>query len=223
MLVKICGATTAAEVRGVADAGADLIGLWHGVPGGRADLSAGRLAALAAEARATGRLEAVLVTFGPDAGALARLVGGQGPSWVQLHGYQPPGMVRALRELVPADVRIVKVLHVEGSSCVEARLIGAYERAGTDVFLLDAVGAGGRVGSTAVSLDDSTVTALADRMERPFLLAGGLGAGNRDRFGGALAHPRFLGIDVDSAARGDDGLLARARAEAVARAWREAS
>lgn len=223
MLVKICGATTAAEVRGVADAGADLIGLWHGVPGGRADLSAGQLAELSAEARATGRLEAVLVTFGADPEALARLTGGEGPSWIQLHGYQPPGMVRALRALVPDGVRIVKVLHVEGASCVEARLIGAYERAGTDCFLLDAVGAGGRVGSTAVSLDDAIVTGLADRMERPFLLAGGLGEGNRDRFGGAVAHPRFLGIDVDSAARGEDGLLATANAAAVTRAWREAS
>ncbi|MFH9015690.1 N-(5'-phosphoribosyl)anthranilate isomerase [Streptomyces sp. NPDC017943] len=220
MLVKICGATSAAEVRGVADAGADLIGLWHGVPGGRADLSAHRLTELAAEARATGRLEAVLVTFAADAEALARLTGPGGPAWIQLHGYQPPGTVRALRARVPDGVRIVKVLHVDGGSCVEARLIGAYERAGTDCFLLDAVGAGGRVGSTAVSLDDGTVTGLADRMHRPFLLAGGLDAGNRDRFPGTLAHPRFLGIDVDSAARGGDGLLAAGNAAAVTRAWR---
>ncbi|WP_369193215.1 phosphoribosylanthranilate isomerase [Streptomyces djakartensis] len=220
MLVKICGATSAAEVRGVADAGADLIGLWHGVPGGRADLTAERLTELTAEARATGRLEAVLVTFAADAEALARLTGAGGPSWIQLHGYQPPGVVRALRARVPDGVRIVKVLHVDRGSCVEARLIGAYERAGTDCFLLDAVGAGGRVGSTAVSLDDATVTGLADRMQRPFLLAGGLGAGNRDRFHGTLAHPGFLGIDVDSAARGGDGLLAAGSAAAVTRAWR---
>ncbi|MFF0885099.1 N-(5'-phosphoribosyl)anthranilate isomerase [Streptomyces sp. NPDC003456] len=220
MLVKFCGATTGAEVRGVAAAGADLVGLWHGVPGGPADLSARRLAELAAEARATGRLEAVLVTFGSDAGALAPLTGGAGPSWVQLHGYQPPATVRALRALVPDDVRIVKVLHVRGGRCVEAPLIGAYERAGTDCFLLDAVTAGGRVGSTAVSLDADTVTALADRMARPFLLAGGLRADNRDRFAAAVAHPRFLGIDVDSAARGGDGLLDPAGAAAVTRAWR---
>ncbi|MEG8280481.1 phosphoribosylanthranilate isomerase [Streptomyces sp. AHA2] len=222
MLVKICGATSAAEVRGVADAGADLVGLWHGVPGGRADLPAGRLADLTAEARATGRLEAVLVTFATDVEALAGLTGAGGPSWIQLHGYQPPGTVRALRALVPDGVRIVKVLHVDGGSCVEARLIGAYERAGADCFLLDAVAAGGRVGSTGASLDDGTVTGLADRMQRPFLLAGGLGAGNRHRFAGTRAHPRFLGIDVDSAARGEDGLLAAGSAAAVTRAWRAA-
>ncbi|MFF3847848.1 N-(5'-phosphoribosyl)anthranilate isomerase [Streptomyces sp. NPDC002328] len=220
MLVKFCGATTAAEVRGVAEAGADLVGLWHGVPGGRAELSARRVAELAAQARATGRLEAVLVTFGSDAGALAALTGGAGPSWVQLHGYQPPSVVRALRALVPDGVRIVKVLHVRGGRCVEAGLIGAYERAGTDCFLLDAVGADGRVGSTGVRVEDAVVGRLADRTARPFLLAGGLRADNRDRFAGAVAHPRFLGIDVDSAARGADGLLDPAGAAAVVRAWR---
>ncbi|MEV6175002.1 N-(5'-phosphoribosyl)anthranilate isomerase [Streptomyces sp. NPDC051954] len=220
MLVKFCGATTAAEVRGVADAGADLVGLWHGVPGGRAELSAQGLAGLAAEARATGRLRSVLVTFGSDAEALARLTADGGPSWIQLHGYQRPATVRALRALVPDGVRIVKVLHVQGGSCVESGLIGAYERAGTDCFLLDAVTADGRVGSTAQPLDETAVTALADRMTRPFLLAGGLRADNRDRFADAVAHPRFLGIDVDSAARGADGLLAPANAAAVAGAWR---
>jgi phosphoribosylanthranilate isomerase len=220
VLVKFCGATTAAEVRGVADAGADLVGLWHGVAGGSADLSVPRLAELAAEARATGRLEAALVTFGSDAAALARLTADGGPSWVQLHGYQPPATVRALRALVPDGVRIVKVLHVRGDSCVEATLIGAYERAGTDCFLLDAVTADGRTGSTAVSLDDATVIRLADRMTRPFLLAGGLRADNRDRFAGSVAHPRFLGIDVDSAARGPDGLLSPGNAAAVSDGWR---
>jgi phosphoribosylanthranilate isomerase len=220
VLVKFCGATTAAEVRAVAGAGADLVGLWHGVPGGPADLSAHRLAELAAEARATGRLQAVLVTFASDPEALARLTAADGPSWIQLHGYQPPAAVRALRALVPDTVRIVKALHVQDGSCVEAALIGAYERAGTDCFLLDAVAPDGRVGSTAIRLDDATVTGLADRMARPFLLAGGLRADNRDRFGGALAHPRFLGIDVDSAARGPSGLLSAAHAAAVAGGWR---
>jgi phosphoribosylanthranilate isomerase len=220
VLVKFCGATTAAEVRGVADAGADLVGLWHQVPAGRAELSAQRLAGLAAAARATGRLQPVLVTFGSDVEALARLTAGGGPWWIQLHGYQPPATVRALRALVPDGVRIVKVLHVQGASCVEAGLIGAYERAGTDCFLLDAVTADGRVGSTALPLDETTAVRLADRMTRPFLLAGGLRADNTGRFRDAVAHPRFLGIDVDSAARGADGLLAEANAAAVAGAWR---
>ncbi|MGW7416294.1 phosphoribosylanthranilate isomerase [Streptomyces sp. NPDC054863] len=222
MLVKICGAVSEREVRDVAGAGACLVGLWHGVPGGRSDLPAGRLAELAAAARETGRLGSVLVTFASDAAALADVAGRAAVDWVQLHGYQPPATVRALRRLLPEGVRVVKVLHVQGGSCVERPLIGAYERAGADAFLLDAALADGRVGSTAQSLDDAVVTGLADRMERPFLLAGGLGADNRERFGATVAHPRFLGVDVDSAARGGDGLLCAARAAAVVRAWEDA-
>ncbi|MEU8891679.1 N-(5'-phosphoribosyl)anthranilate isomerase [Streptomyces sp. NPDC048442] len=222
MLVKICGAGSVREVRDVAAAGAGLVGLWHGVPGGRADLPAGRLTELAAAARETGRLESVLVTFASDAAVLADVAARAAVDWVQLHGYQPPATVRALRRLLPKGARVVKVLHVRDGSCVEAPLIGAYERAGTDAFLLDAVAADGRVGSTAQSLDDAVVTGLADRMQRPFLLAGGLDADNRGRFGAAVAHPRFLGIDVDSAARDGDGLLAAARAAAVVHAWRDA-
>ncbi|MFH9354208.1 N-(5'-phosphoribosyl)anthranilate isomerase [Kitasatospora sp. NPDC017646] len=220
MFVKICGATTAEEVRAVADAGADLLGLWHGVSRGRADLPAGRLAELAAEARATGRLRSVLVTFGSDPTALARSAAGAGTDWVQLHGYQRPALVRALRAELPERVHIVKVLHVRGGSCPEASLIRAYERAGTDLFLLDSVTADGRVGSTAHTLDDTTAAALADRMERSFLLAGGLRPDNRDRFGATLAHPGFLGIDVDSAVRGDAGLLDGARTADLVRAWK---
>lgn len=219
MFVKICGATTEQEVRAVAEAGADLLGLWHGVPGGRADLSARRLAELAAAARATGRLRSVLVTFGAEAQALARTAADAATDWIQLHGYQRPALVRALRAQLPARVRLVKVLHVRGGSCPEAGLIRAYERAGTDLFLLDAVTADGRVGSTAHTLDDRTAAGLAQRMTRPFLLAGGLRPDNRHRFGAALAHPRFLGIDVDSAARGEAGLLDQARTADLVRAW----
>ncbi|GAA3487757.1 N-(5'-phosphoribosyl)anthranilate isomerase [Streptomyces cremeus] len=220
MLVKICGARTEGEVRAVAGAGADLVGLWHGVPGGRADLSAPRLARLAAEARATGRLRSVLVTFASQAHTLARTAVDSGVDWIQLHGYQRPALVRALRAQLPARVSLVKVLHVHGTSCPEASLIPAYERAGTDLFLLDAATADGRVGSTAHTLDDRTAAGLARRTTRPFLLAGGLRPDNRHLFDAVLADPRLCGIDVDSAARDDEGLLDAARTADLVRAWR---
>ncbi|MER5466685.1 N-(5'-phosphoribosyl)anthranilate isomerase [Streptomyces sp. NPDC002668] len=221
MLVKFCGATTEGEVAGMAAAGADLIGLWHGVRGGRSDLSACLLATLSAAALNAGP-DPVLVTFSSDAGALAEAAAASGARWVQLHGFQPPGLVRALRRQGPGGLKIAKVLHLQGGSCLEDRLTGAYERAGADCFLFDAVADDGRIGSTAQPLNDAAVTALADRTNLPFLLAGGLHDGNSDDFAGARAHPRFLGIDVDSAARGDDGLLKAERAAAVARAWRSA-
>ncbi|WP_433340399.1 N-(5'-phosphoribosyl)anthranilate isomerase [Streptomyces sp. CA-253872] len=220
MIVKFCGATTEAEVTGMAAAGADLVGLWHGVPGGRAELTAARLADLAALALADGRLRPVLVTFSSDTRALLAAVAAARVPCVQLHGFQPPGTVRALRRAGPPALEIVKVLHLRDGVCLEERLTGSYERAGADSFLVDTVTADGRLGSTAEPLTDAAVTALAERTGLPFLLAGGLHAGNAQDFAGARAHPRFLGIDVDSAARGADGLLRAGRARAVARAWR---
>ncbi|MEU9235806.1 N-(5'-phosphoribosyl)anthranilate isomerase [Streptomyces subrutilus] len=219
MLVKFCGATTAAEIGDMAEAGADLVGLWYRVPGGSAELTSGQLAELAAAARERD-VAPVLVTFAAEPAPLLAAVAAVGVPWVQLHGYQPPSVVRALRRDGPPGLKIAKVLHLKDGACAERGLTAAYERAGADCFLYDAVAPDGRIGSTARTLDDGAVTALADRTGLPFLLAGGLHAGNREAFAGAVAHPRFLGIDADSAARGAGGLLDAGRAAAVTRAWR---
>lgn len=219
MLIKLCGATTGAEVDAVAASGADLIGLWHRVPGGHADLTAERLTVLAARSRTVG-LAPVLVTFSSDTtGLLAAITAARTP-WIQLHGFQTPSVVRTLREKGPDGLKIAKVLHVRDGACLEGRLTGAYERAGADCFLFDPVTDDGRVGSTAQCLKDRAVTTLADATGLPFLLAGGLGPGNRGDFPATRAHPRFLGIDADSAARAPGGLLDTDHATALTRAWR---
>ena len=51
-VLKVCGATTTADVDLLAAAGADLVGLWHGVPGGGAELSLPDAVSLAGAARA---------------------------------------------------------------------------------------------------------------------------------------------------------------------------
>ncbi|MFI7011262.1 N-(5'-phosphoribosyl)anthranilate isomerase [Streptomyces sp. NPDC050145] len=221
MLVKVCGATTEEEVRAVAGAGADLVGLWCGVPGGPHDLAADEVARLAGAARRTGAVEPVLVTFGKDAGRLLSVVAEAGLSWVQLHGFQPPSLVRRLRREGPPGLRIVKVLHLDPAGrCLQGPLVAAYERAGADLLLFDTAAADGRIGSTGLSADPAAVLALAARATLPFLLAGGIGAHNREDFETVLDHPRLLGIDVDSAARGPLGTLDAGTAGAVVRAWR---
>ena len=72
----------------------------------------------------------MLVTFGTEVDFDVK--------YVQLHAYQLPKVVQALRR---PGRHIVKVLHVRGARCVEERLIGAYERAGVDTFLLDVTAA----------------------------------------------------------------------------------
>ncbi|MFI9642508.1 hypothetical protein ACIG87_21025 [Micromonospora sp. NPDC051925] len=219
-LLKVCGITTPDEVGPLAAAGADLVGLWWGIPGGPADLPVARLVELAATVRATGRLEPVLVTFDSDAERLAEVLRQSGIRWVQLHAYQTPGMVRALRAAIDPATTVVKVLHVRGTECVERRFIPAYVRAGTDVFLLDTATADGRVGSTGQRLSGDVAAELVDAFDRPFLLAGGLTADNVDEYEAITAHPRMHGVDVDTAARDDTRRFRPELVTALAARWR---
>ncbi|WP_433087336.1 hypothetical protein ACQP1P_15600 [Dactylosporangium sp. CA-052675] len=205
-------------MRLLAGAGADWVGLWHGVPGGGAELPPALFADLADYCRAIDGPEAVLVTFLGDARKLAGLTVRTGVPIVQLHAYQPPAVVRALK--AAADVVVVKVLHLQGTACAEARFVPAYEKAGTDLFLLDTVAADGKVGSTGHALDPHAALALANRLERPFLLAGGLTDRRSEEQEEIAAHPLFHGIDVDTAARDAGGAFAPAQVTSIAQCWR---
>jgi phosphoribosylanthranilate isomerase len=215
--VKICGATRPADIDLLASAGVDLVGLWHGVPGGHAELGIGALAALA-HAAATTRLRPVLVTLQTTAAAIHQVLSAARLSWVQLHGYQPPGTVHGLKA-ANGDLRVIKVLHLRAGDCQERALIRAYERAGTDYFLLDSVTEHGWLGSTAQALDVTVVLALTTLLSRPFLLAGGITADRAGRLRVLSGHPRFLGIDVDTGARDSDGCLDPTRIADLRRAW----
>lgn len=220
--VKVCGITEATEIDLLAGRQVDFVGLWYGVPGGPADLPLDAWRVLGAAAAATGTLAPVLVTFLKDVAAVREALEGTEVRWVQLHGYQTPGFVRAVKEIAP-EVRVLKVLHVRGGACIEEKLLGSYEKAGVDVFLFDAVSDDGRVGSTGQTLDPELVATLAEGISRPFLLAGGISAENRETFAALAEHPRYLGIDVDTNARGPDGKVSAERVEAIVGAWKGAA
>jgi phosphoribosylanthranilate isomerase len=219
--LKVCGIVDPGELDVLAAEGVDWVGLWLAVPGGPHDLPPERWRALAERAATIGRGPApVLVTFTKDAELLREALTGTAVRWVQLHGYPTPGFVRKVKAISP-EVRVIKVLHIKGGECVEESLIGSYEKAGVDVFLFDVVTEDGRVGSTGQALDPAVVAPLADKLTRPFLLAGGISADNRDQYEALVAHPLFLGIDVDTNARGSDGRVSEDNVEAISRAWRE--
>jgi phosphoribosylanthranilate isomerase len=218
--LKVCGITETAEIEVLGAHPVDFVGLWHGVAGGPAELELEPWRGLAAAAAATGGLHPVLVTFLKDAATICAALEGSGVAWVQLHGYQTPGLVRSIKRMAGPEVRVIKVLHVRGHDCVEGPLIASYEKAGVDVFLLDAVSDDGRVGSTGESLDPEYAGTLAERMTRPFLLAGGISAENRPDYERLARHPRFLGVDVDTNARGADGKVSAPNVEAISRAWK---
>jgi len=217
-MVKICGATRLPDIDLLAAAEVDLVGLWHGVPGGHAELDTARLATLSDAATRTGTLTPVLVTLAGRPETLAAAVDISGIRTVQLHGYQPPGLVRELKSEVPV-LTVVKVLHVRHGWCPERPLIRSYERAGVDVFLFDAVGADGRIGSTAQPLDPAVVLDLAALINVPFLLAGGITAANAAAFATVATRHDFLGVDVDTGARDGAGRFDGERVRAIRREW----
>jgi phosphoribosylanthranilate isomerase len=223
MLLKVCGVWGAGAERDLetlATAGVDLVGLWHGVPGGEADLTTPELVRLAAVARDYA-LEPVVVTFDSDVARLADAVRRSRARWVQLHAYQLPGVVRDLKAAVRRPrVTVVKVLHVRGGRCVDLRLTRAYERAGVDAFMLDAATDDGRVGSTGESIPPEVAADIASRLSRPFLLAGGIDAAGRWAYRDLARHEGFVGIDVSTGARDERGRLRLRRIETINRAWR---
>jgi phosphoribosylanthranilate isomerase len=179
--VKVCGITESGEIDLLGNQQVDFVGLWYGVPGGPADLPLDTWRRFGAEAAATGSLAPVMVTFLKEVEAIREALDDSPVHWVQLHGYQTPGFVRAVKAISPA-VRVIKVLHVRGGACIEERLIGSYEKAGVDVFLFDAVSEDGRVGSTGQTLDPELVASLAEGLTRTFLLDGGITAETRQEF-----------------------------------------
>jgi phosphoribosylanthranilate isomerase len=217
--VKVCGIVERAEIDLLAAQAVDFVGLWWGVPGGPHDLDRARWRELAESAAATGGVTPVLVTFAKDADELRETLEGSPVRWIQLHGYPTPGTIRKVKAIA-SDVRVIKVLHVRGGECVEAPLLASYEKAGVDVFLFDVVTEDGRVGSTGQAIDPAVVAPLADKLTRPFLLAGGISATNRAEYESLATHPRFLGIDVDTNARTADGKISSENVEAISRVWK---
>jgi phosphoribosylanthranilate isomerase len=219
--VKVCGIVEPAELGALAANQVDWVGLWLAVPGGPHDLPAERWRELAQRAAETEAGPApVLVTFTKDIEVLREALSRAPVSWVQLHGYPTPGFVRKVKA-IGSEIKVIKVLHIKGGECVEASFIGSYEKAGVDVFLFDVVSDDGRVGSTGQALDPAVVAPLLEKLTKPFLLAGGISAENRDQYEKLAAHPLFWGIDVDTNARGADGRISADNVAAITRVWKE--
>ncbi len=79
------------------------------------------------------------------------------------------------------------------------------------------------MGSTGQALDPAVVAPLLEKLTRPFLLAGGISAENRGEYEQLAAHPLFLGVDVDTNARGPEGKIDADKVAAISRVWKEPS
>lgn len=197
---KICGITTVEDALACADAGASALGLnfWPRSVR-RCELEVARAIVDAVGDRA--RIVAVFVDAERD--AIERVLGETGIEWVQLHGDEPPELVRAL---LPHAYKAVHL--VDDTSVAEAlRMPG-------DELLVDA-SVPGMPGGTGRTCDWSRAARLA--RERRVWLAGGL---TPENVADAIARVVPFGVDVASGVERAPGVKDHARVRAFVDAVR---
>jgi phosphoribosylanthranilate isomerase len=187
LLVKICGLNAPAALETALDAGADLVGFVFFAPSPRnVDYDTAR--ALGEQVR--GR--ALKVALSVDAGdeELAAAVAALKPDLLQLHGREPPDRVLAVRRRF--GLPVMKALPIAEAADLAA--IAHYDHV-ADRLLFDARAPreATRPGGLGKSFDWRLLQNL--NSAAPFMLSGGLDAGNVAQ---ALTITAAPGVDVSS-------------------------
>ena len=194
-LIKICGIGDVRGLDAALDSGAQMVGFVFFPPSPR-HVSLDHAAGLAAHAGS--RTRKVALTVDADDEALEAIVAAIRPDILQLHGTEPPTRVEAVKHRFGLEVmRAVPV----GSNADRAA-IRDFD-AVADFLVLDAPppGAASRPGGHGLPFDWSLLHDLRTRV--PWLLAGGLHAGN---VAAALAATGAPGVDVSSGVESAPGL-----------------
>ncbi|WP_146077267.1 N-(5'-phosphoribosyl)anthranilate isomerase [Rathayibacter tritici] len=221
--IKVCGVVDSVELEVLEAGGATIAGVWWAVPGTPRSLGIAALLDLAARS-GNFALERCLVTFSSDAKAVAEAARALDARWIQLHAFQNPSLVASVRQVLDASAataatRIVKVLHLDGDLLLEAPFLRAYDRAGVDAYIIDTV-SGVRIGSTGTRADPGALRRVAEKLTRPFLIAGGLDAAVVEDYGELCGEPLWSGVDVDTGARDASGRFDAASIVSISTAWR---
>jgi phosphoribosylanthranilate isomerase len=177
LAIKICGITTALDADSCAGLDVDMIGL-NFVPGSprRVDVSTARAIGDAVR----GRVEVVGVVADLGEQALLDLRAAARLDRLQLHGAEPPELVRRLGSIAFKALRV--------GSAADVAAAAAYE----GLLLVDAK-VKGALGGTGQAVDPRLVAPLARC--RPVILAGGLTPGN---VADAVREVAPWGVDVAS-------------------------
>lgn len=195
VLVKICGINSVESADAAVRAGADLAGLvFH--PKSPRNLSRDQAGSLAAFMRGRLRVVALFADAGDE--EIRDVVTLVRPDFLQLHGNEAPERVGALRSRFA--IPIIKALGIADAGDVAAA--APFEDA-ADMLLLDARATDGalRPGGHGAAFDWQL---LRGRMfSKPWLLAGGLNAGNVAR---AIAASGAPGVDASSGVETAPGL-----------------
>jgi len=222
--VKICGVTTAADARMVADNGADAIGL-NFVAGSPRCLTVE--AARAVADAVSGRVLVVGVFAGMPAAEIRRVVAAVGLDAVQLHGHlagegvvDPPSRCAELAPLpVIRAIRLGADGFAEARGWIdEARSLGhAPVMAVVDAAVTSATAAG-QLGGTGATVDWTRLAAAGD-LGIPMALAGGLTPANVAE---AIAATGAIAVDTASGVESAPGRKDGEKVAAFCRSCRQA-
>jgi phosphoribosylanthranilate isomerase len=211
-IVKICGLSSAVTLDAALEARADMVGFVFFEPSPR-NLSLAQARSLATRVR--GRAQKVALTVNAEDAKLEAIVDALAPDILQLHGKESPERVRAIRARF--GIPIMKAIGV--GSRPDLQKAPAYAEA-ADTLLFDAKPAPEAVlpGGNGRAFDWSILSDFA--AERPWMLSGGLDAGN---VGEALAATGAGGVDVSSGVESAPGVKDPARIAAFVAAVRALS
>lgn len=185
LIVKICGLSTPETLDAALDAGADMVGFVCFPPSPRhLQFDAAR----ALGQRVRGRAQKVALTVNADEAFLQSVVEALGPDILQLHGAESVAQIAAIRRKFGLPVMKAVPIAVKD----DLKRIGTYA-AVADRLLFDARAP--RDASRPGGLGNTFDWQLLKNVGVPFMLSGGLDAGN---VGEALRITRATGIDVSS-------------------------
>jgi phosphoribosylanthranilate isomerase len=217
-IVKICGLSTPETLEAAIDAGADWVGFAHYPRSPRhVDLETGH----ALSVRVRGRARRVVLLVDPEDSVIAAAVAALDPDLLQLHGHETPERVAAIRERFGRPV--MKAVGV--ATATDLDRAGGYAGV-ADHLLLDAKPPGtpeALPGGNGLPFDwrllagPTPWNALDPTL--PFMLSGGLNAGN---VAAAVRLTRARAVDVSSGVEIKPGLKDPARIEAFIKAARTA-
>ena len=197
--VKICGITNRGDLELVAQLGADYGGALIDLEYSPRSHSLESAVSIFEHPP----LPLVTLTFNKNVEENKRVVDALHPVALQLHGEEPPEVVKELKQR--CDCEIWKVIHLPFSEKGEpvdtapiVEHIEDYIRAGTNTFLFDAAGmvkGQMKFGGTGMTVNWEIVRSLKDIIDRPVLLAGGI---KPDNVVEALRAVKPYGVDLSS-------------------------
>ncbi len=196
--VKICGITSAKDLKAAIDGGTDAVGFLVGQIHPSTDFIDPVLACELAESLPP-FVSSVLVTHATSLEEILTLARAIPAQFVQLHSdMEPEALAVARDQLKPR--RIIGKVTVENEASLKRALRIQHC---VDAMLLDSANrVTGQVGGTGMVHDWSISSRIRQSTERPIILAGGLSPSNVRR---AVAAVRPAAVDVNSGVETGDG------------------